>query len=73
MLTGDRVVGGTIFFFVLFQKGSLLSAVPTVLPGGAGQPGSDRIAFFKEPVTAARLLGVVLALVGLFLLRAPPN
>src|SRR2546427_11757619 len=39
MLTGICVGVGTIFFFILFQKGGPLSAVPMVLAGGAALMG----------------------------------
>jgi len=71
VLTGICVGVGTIFFFLLFQKGGPLSAVPMILAGGAAIMAVAGILFFKEPVSATRLVGIVLALVGLFLLRAP--
>jgi len=70
-LTGVCVGAGTIAFFLLFQKGGPLSAVPMVLAGGAGLMAIAGIVFFKEPVAWPRLLGIVLALAGLFLLRSP--
>jgi len=69
--TGVCVGAGTMLFFLLFQKGGLLSAVPMVLAGGAAIRAVAGIIFFKEPATWPRLLGVVLALAGLFLLRSP--
>ena len=69
--TGICVGVGTIFFFVLFQKGGPLSAVPMVLAGGAALMAAAGILFFKEPVTVTRLAGIALALAGLFLLRSP--
>jgi transporter family protein len=69
-LTGICVGAGTIIFFVLFQKGGPLSAVPMVLAGGAALMALAGILLFKEPPTAARLAGIVLALVGLYLLRS---
>jgi transporter family protein len=42
-----------------------------ILAGGAAIMAVAGILFFKEPASAARLLGIVLALAGLFLLRAP--
>src|SRR5205809_1735873 len=69
VLTGICVGAGTILFFVLFQKGGPLSAVPMVLAGGAALMAVVGILFFKESVSAPRLLGIVLALVGLYLLR----
>ena len=71
VLTGICVGVGTIFFFLLFQKGGPLSAVPMILAGGAAIMAVVGILFFKEPPSAARLLGIIFALAGLFLLRAP--
>jgi len=71
VLTGICVGAGTIAFFVLFQKGGPLSAVPMVLAGGAALMAVAGIVFFKEPAAWPRLLGIVLALAGLFLLRSP--
>jgi len=71
VLTGVCVGAGTILFFLLFQKGGPLSAVPMILAGGAALMAVAGILFFKEPVTLARLAGIVLALTGLFLLRSP--
>jgi len=72
MLTGICVGAGTILFFLLFQKGGPLSAVPMILAGGAAIMAVAGILFFKEPATWPRLLGIALALVGLFLLRSAP-
>jgi transporter family protein len=69
VLTGICVGVGTILFFVLFQKGGPLSAVPMILAGGAALMAIAGIVFFKEGASVPRLLGVVLALVGLYLLR----
>jgi len=71
VLTGICVGGGTIAFFLLFQKGGPLSAVPMVLAGGAAVMAVAGFVFFKEPVAWTRVLGIVLALTGLFLLRSP--
>jgi transporter family protein len=71
VLTGICVGIGTIFFFLLFQKGGPLSAVPMILAGGGALMALAGILFFKEPATLSRLLGIVLALTGLILLRAP--
>lgn len=71
VLTGICVGVGTIFFFVLFQKGGPLSAVPMILAGGAAIMAIAGIAFFQEPASALRLLGIAMALAGLFLLRSP--
>jgi uncharacterized membrane protein len=70
VLTGICVGAGTIAFFLLFQKGGPLSAVPMVLAGGAALMAIAGILFFREPAAWPRLLGIVLALAGLFLLRS---
>ncbi len=69
LLTGLCVGIGTVMFFLLFQKGGPLSAVPAVLAVGAAIMAIVGIVFFKEAATAFRLLGIVLSLLGLFLLR----
>ena len=70
VLTGICVGVGTIFFFVLFQKGGPLSAVPMILAGGAALMALAGILLFREPASALRLVGIGMALVGLFLLRS---
>jgi bacterial/archaeal transporter family protein len=69
ILTGICVGVGTVFFFLLFQKGGPLSAVPMILAGGASLMAVVGIFFFKESATWPRLLGIVLSIAGLFLLR----
>src|SRR6266567_1959719 len=69
VLTGICVGAGTIFFFVLFQKGGPLSAVPMILAGGAELMAVAGIVFFRESPSLPRLLGIVLAIAGLYLLR----
>lgn len=69
LLTGICVGAGTIAFFLLFQKGGPLSSVPAILAGGAAIMAIAGILFFHETPSWQRLLGVVLAIVGLFLLR----
>ncbi|HEV8377685.1 MAG TPA: EamA family transporter [Tepidisphaeraceae bacterium] len=73
MLTGICVGAGTILFFLLFQKGGPLSAVPMVLAGGAALMAVIGIGFFKEPISVLRLLGIAMSLAGLFLLRYSPS
>jgi len=43
--------------------------VPAILAGGAAIMAIAGIVFFREPVSWQRLLGVSLAITGLFLLR----
>jgi bacterial/archaeal transporter family protein len=51
VLTGLCVGVGTVFFFLLFQKGGPLSAVPMILAGGAALMAIAGIFFFKEPAS----------------------
>src|SRR5882724_5376168 len=69
VLTGICVGVGTIAFFLLFQKGGPLSAVPIILAVGAAMMAIAGIVFFREPASWPRLTGIVLAIVGLLLLR----
>ena len=69
VLTGICVGAGTIAFFLLFQKGGPLSAVPVILAVGAAIMAIAGILFFHETPSWQRLLGVTLAIAGLFLLR----
>jgi transporter family protein len=69
ILTGICVGVGTVFFFLLFQKGGPLTAVPMVLAGGAALMAVAGVAFFREPASWPRLLGVALSIVSLMLLR----
>ena len=73
ILTGLCVGAGTIAFFLLFQKGGPLSAVPMVLAGGAALMGIIGILFMKEPASWTRLLGIAFSIVGLFLLHFSPE
>lgn len=67
--TGICVGWGTVAFFLLFQKGGPLSAVPGILAAGAAIMAVVGIAAFREPPTAARIAGIALSLTGLLLLR----
>ena len=69
VLTGICVGAGTIAFFLLFQKGGPLSAVPAILAGGAAIMAIVGILFFHEAPSWQRLTGVAFAIVGLLLLR----
>jgi transporter family protein len=69
LLTGICVGAGTIAFFLLFQKGGPLSAVPVILAGGAAIMAIAGIVFFKEPASWQRIVGIAFAIAGLFLLR----
>src|SRR5438309_2955970 len=69
LLTGICVGAGTIAFFLLFQKGGPLSAVPAILAGGAAIMAMAGILFFHETPSWSRLLGIAFAILGLFLLR----
>jgi len=69
VLTGICVGAGTIAFFLLFQKGGPLSAVPAILACGAALMAIAGILFFHEAPSWQRLVGVSLAITGLLLLR----
>lgn len=73
LLTGLCVGVGTILFFVLFQKGGPLSAVPMILAGGAALMAIVGIAVFKERASWQAVLGILLSITGLFLLRYAPT
>jgi len=68
-LTGICVGIGTIVFFLMFQKGGPLSAVPAILAAGAAIMAVTGVLFFKEPMSAQRSIGILFSLVGLYLLR----
>ena len=68
-LTGICVGAGTIAFFLLFQRSGPLSSVPVILAGGAAIMAIAGILFFREAASWQRLLGITLAIAGLFLLR----
>src|SRR6266568_2723963 len=65
LLTGVCVGAGTIAFFLLFQRGGPLSAVPAILAGGAAIMAIAGILFFHEAPSWQRLVGVTLAIAGL--------
>jgi len=69
VLTGICVGVGTILFFLLFQKGGPVSAVPAILAGGAALMAIVGIFIFKEPASWQRILGVALSICGLILLK----
>jgi bacterial/archaeal transporter family protein len=69
VLTGICVGAGTIAFFLLFQKGGPLSSVPAILAGGAAIMAVAGILFFREALSWQRIVGIVFAIIGLFLLR----
>ena len=73
ILTGISVGAGTVMFFLLFQKGAPLSAVPMVLAGGAALMAICGILFFKESVSWPRLLGIAFSIAGLLFLRYSPE
>jgi bacterial/archaeal transporter family protein len=69
VVTGICVGFGTILFFILFQRGGPLSAVPAILAGGGAIMAVSGILWFGEPAQPRRLIGIVLALAGLYLVR----
>jgi transporter family protein len=69
LLTGVCVGVGTVAFFLLFQRGGPLSAVPAILAGGAAIMAIAGLLFFGETPSWQRLVGIAFAILGLFLLR----
>ncbi len=69
MLTGVCVGAGTVAFFLLFQRGGPLSAVPVILAVGAAMMALAGFAMFHETASWQRMLGIALAIAGLLLLR----
>lgn len=69
VLTGLCVGAGTVVFFLFFQRGGPLSAVPAILAGGAVIMTLAGVAFFHEPPSWQRLAGIALSISGLFLIR----
>jgi len=69
VVTGLCVGAGTVLFFLLFQRGGPLSAVPAILAGGAALMATAGIIGFGERPTVPRVIGIVLSLVGLYLVR----
>lgn len=68
-LTGICVGVGTVAFFLLFQRGGPLSAVPAILAGGAAIMAIAGIVLFQESASWERSLGIIFSITGLFLLR----
>ncbi len=69
VLTGLCVGMGTIFFFLLFQKGAPLLAAPIVLAGGSAIMVLAGITFLNEEVSLQRLAGIAMAVASMFSLR----
>jgi len=69
LVTGICVGAGTIAFFLLFQRGGPLSAVPAILAAGAAIMAIAGVLFFREAPSWQRIIGVAFAIIGLFLLR----
>lgn len=68
VLTGVCVGFGTICFFLMFQKGGPLSAVPAVLAIGAALMVLIGIFGFGEPADVRKLLGMILSICAFVLL-----
>lgn len=67
--TGICVGAGTVLFFLLFQRGGPLSAVPAILAVGAAIMAVAGVAWFREPLSWSRGIGVVLSIASILLLR----
>lgn len=69
VLTGLCVGLGTVAFFLLFQKGGPLTAVPGILAAGMAVTVLAGVLFLGESLSLSRLLGVAFSMAGLVLLR----
>src|SRR5205807_5861425 len=67
--TGICVGAGTVLFFLLFQSGGPLSAVPGVLAFGSAIMVIAGLVIFHEPLSRNRIFGVLLSIVALWLLQ----
>ena len=67
-MAGLCVGVGTIAFYLLFQRGGPLSAVPGILAGGVAFVALVGLLGFHEQPSLARLAGIVLSVAGLWLL-----
>ncbi|MFH1501671.1 MAG: EamA family transporter [Candidatus Eisenbacteria bacterium] len=72
VLTGICVGAGTVAFFLLFQKGGPLSAVPMILAAGAALMAVVGIAVFRESAHWTRLVGIGFAIAGMYLMQYAP-
>lgn len=68
-ITGICVGAGTVAFFLMFQRGGPLSAVPAILAGGAAIMALAGVLVFHEALSWQRLTGIALSIAGLYLLR----
>ena len=70
LAAGFCAAAGSIGFFIVFSRGGMLSAAGSfVLIGSTLLTILGGFIFFKEPINAYRLVGIILGLVSLFLLR----
>ncbi|MCB4756767.1 MAG: hypothetical protein LHV69_07010 [Elusimicrobia bacterium] len=69
VLAGICVGIGTIVFFLMFQKGGPLSAVPMILAGGAAMMAVVGMFILDESRNFSKILSVVLSIVALVLLK----
>jgi len=67
-VAGLCVGAGTIAFYLLFQRGGPLSAVPGILAGGLALVALVGFLGFHEQLSVTRLAGIVLSVAGLWLL-----
>jgi len=67
--TGICVGAGTVLFFLLFQAGGPLGAVPGVLAFGSAIMVIAGLLIFHEPLSRDRMLGVLLSIAAIWLLQ----
>ena len=71
IVTGICVGVGTVLFFLLFQSGGPLSAVPGVLAFGSAIMVIAGLLIFHEPLSRDRMLGILLSIAAIWLLKRP--
>ena len=67
--TGLCVGAGTVLFFLLFQSGGPLSAVPGVLALGSAIMVIAGLLIFRESLSLNRTLGILLSIAAIWLLQ----
>ncbi len=71
IFAGICVGVGTVLYFYIFSHGGELSiAGPLVISGGVLLMAVAGIVFFKESVSFAKIMGIALCLVGIWMLKS---
>jgi transporter family protein len=71
IIAGICVGVGTVLYFYIFSHGGALSiAGPLVISGGVLLMAVAGIVFFKESVSFAKIMGIALCLIGIWMLKS---